>query len=95
MVNPGPNPKDSLYDPFTYLMFGQSAPPQNPYGPPQGYGVQSPPPRPQLLKPFMDQNGQIDFAKMMSSATQFVNVLQQTAPAIKQLSPLLKFFKRP
>ncbi|WP_262392459.1 hypothetical protein [Sporolactobacillus inulinus] len=30
----------------------------------------------------------------MNGASQLVNVINQTAPAIKQLSPLLNFFKK-
>ncbi|TGA97105.1 hypothetical protein E4665_12835 [Sporolactobacillus shoreae] len=102
MAQPGQNPRDSIYDPFTYMMFGQQTPPTAPpqafyqNGAPQASGMQ-PPARPQtsFMKPFTDQNGHIDVGKMMSGANQLVTVLNQAAPAIKQLSPLLKFFKRP
>lgn len=105
MVQPGQNPRDSAYDPFTYLMFG----PQNPQEqPPQAFyqngggqtssipgGAQWPPSQSSIVKPFLDQNGHIDIGKVMNGATQFVNIINQTAPAIKQLSPLLKLFQRP
>ncbi|MET1248111.1 YppG family protein [Sporolactobacillus sp. STCC-11] len=116
MIQPGPNPRDSHFDPFTYLMFGSQIPPvQQPqaYQPPQEFyqnngwqasGMQtapvqplqpSQPAQPGFLKPFLGQDGHIDVGKMMNGASQLVNVINQTAPAIKQLSPLLNFFKKP
>ncbi|MCO7174501.1 YppG family protein [Sporolactobacillus kofuensis] len=112
----GPNPRDSHFDPFTYLMFGSQIPPaqapQN-FQPPQAFyqngawqasGMQMPPVQqpqspqpiqPGFLKPFLDQQGHIDVGKMVNGASQLMNVINQTAPAIKQLSPLLNFFKKP
>jgi hypothetical protein len=102
MIPSGRNPRDQIYDPFTYLMFGQYPPPAVPpqafyqNGTPQASGQQAQlPSQPGFIKPFMDQNGHFDVGKVMNGATQLVTVLNQTAPAIKQLSPLLKFFKRP
>ncbi|BBN98455.1 YppG family protein [Sporolactobacillus terrae] len=118
MVQPSHNPRDSHFDPFTYMMFGSQVPPmqQQPYQPPQAFyqnggwqasngQPQMPPPvapmqqapqRPPagFLKPFLGQDGHIDVGKMMTGASQLVNVINQTAPAIKQLSPLLNFFKK-
>jgi hypothetical protein len=54
----------------------------------------SQPAQPGFLKPFLGQDGHIDVGKMMNGASQLVNVINQTAPAIKQLSPLLNFFKK-
>lgn len=101
MAQPGQNPRDSIYDPFTYMMFGQQRPPAAPpqafyqNSPQQASGMQGPKSQSSFLKPFMDQNGHMDVGKMMNGATHLVSVLNQTAPAFKQLSPLLKFFKRP
>lgn len=106
MVQYGQNPHDAIYDPFTYFTFGSQRPPvQPPYGGygyysggawPQGGAMQSPVPAQQpqqpLMKPFVDQNGHFDIGKVVSGATQLASVINQTAPAIKQLSPLLKFF---
>ncbi|MCL1632872.1 YppG family protein [Sporolactobacillus sp. CPB3-1] len=83
----GPNPRDSHFDPFTYLMFGSQIPPAQPMQPMQ-------PAQPGFLKPFLGQDGHIDVGKMMNGASQLMTVINQTAPAIKQLSPLLNFFKK-
>ncbi|CAM3038743.1 YppG family protein [Sporolactobacillus spathodeae] len=96
MVQPGQNPRDSIYDPFSYMMFGSQMPPVQP---PQGFhpnnSIQPPmPQQPNMMKPFLDQNGHFDVSKVVNGATQLVSVINQTAPAIKQLSPLLKFFQR-
>ncbi|MDN3954216.1 YppG family protein [Sporolactobacillus laevolacticus] len=111
----GPNPRDSHFDPFTYLMFGSQIPPAQPtqtFQPPQAFyqnggwqssGMQMPPAQPMqpmqpaqpgFLKPFLGQDGHIDVGKMMNGASQLMTVINQTAPAIKQLSPLLNFFKK-
>ncbi|MFT8363191.1 MAG: YppG family protein [Sporolactobacillus sp.] len=97
MVQPGQNPHDSIYDPFSYMMFGSQMPPvQPPYGFQQPLSGAQPqmPQQPNLMKPFLDQNGHFDVGKVVNGATQLVSVINQTAPAIKQLSPLLKFFQR-
>ncbi|WP_353947586.1 YppG family protein [Sporolactobacillus sp. Y61] len=99
MIQQGQNPGDSAYDPFTHLMFGSPLPPAHPaqnYYQNSGWqagGVPSQAMQPAILKPFLDQNGQFDIGKVVNGATQVVSVINQTAPAIKQLSPLLKMFK--
>ncbi|WP_229727453.1 YppG family protein [Sporolactobacillus putidus] len=100
LVQYGPNRRDGEFDPFTHFMFGSQRPPVQP--PHEFYQNNSwqasgtqPPQRPGFLKPFLDPNGHFDTGKMMNGATQLVTVIKQTAPAVKQLSPLLKFFKRP
>ncbi|RYM01775.1 hypothetical protein EWH99_11895 [Sporolactobacillus sp. THM7-7] len=94
------NERDRVYDPFTHLMFGSQLPPSQP---PQEFyqnsawqasGTQSAPNHPQFLKPFLDKKGNIDMGKVMNGASQIVTVINQTAPAVKQLSPLLKLFKK-
>ncbi|MCL1631051.1 YppG family protein [Sporolactobacillus sp. CPB3-1] len=116
MVQSYYNPRDSHFDPFTYLMFGAQMPPaqpSQPMQPPQTFyqngtwqasGTPIPPmqnahqplpSQPGFLKPFLGQDGHIDLTKMVNGASQLVNVINQTAPAIKQLSPLLNFFKKP
>ncbi|MDD9147290.1 YppG family protein [Sporolactobacillus sp. CQH2019] len=100
LVQYGQNRRDGEYDPFTHFMFGAGRPPVQP---PQAFyqnnGWQASAPKssqhPGFLKPFLDQNGHFDTGKMMNGATQLVTVFKQTAPAVKQLSPLLKLFKRP
>lgn len=100
MAQNGRNSRDGNFDPFTHFMFGGQRPPVQP---PQEFyqnsswqasGAQTPQ-RPGFLKPFLDQQGHIDTGKMMNGATQLFTVIKQTAPAVKQLSPLLKFFKKP
>ncbi|MFX3619613.1 MAG: YppG family protein [Sporolactobacillus sp.] len=100
MVQPGQNPRDAVYDPFSYMMFGSQVPPTPPHGYYQGNSWQpgnmqpQTPTHPALLKPFLDQQGHVDVGKMVNGATQLVSVINQTAPVFKQLSPLLKFFNR-
>lgn len=101
MVPFGQNEKDRAFDPFTHMMFGAKLPPQRPPQPfyqngalPSGMEPGQPG-QPSLLKPFLDKDGHVDIGKVMNGANQLVSVINQTAPAIKQLSPLLKFLKRP
>ncbi|RYL95604.1 hypothetical protein EWI07_00025 [Sporolactobacillus sp. THM7-4] len=104
MVKSEQNARDRAFDPFTHFMFGSQLPPNLP---PQEFyqnngwqasGTQAPQQTPQgqpgFLKPFLDQNGHIDVGKVMNGANHFVSVINQTAPAVKQLSPLLKLFKK-
>ncbi|WKB35064.1 YppG family protein [Terrilactibacillus sp. S3-3] len=46
------------------------------------------------MQHFLDKEGNIDFNKMMTSADQLMQVINKTAPMVKQLSPLLNFFKK-
>lgn len=96
------NPQDNRYDPFTHMMFGSYLPPAGP--PPQesyqtgeSYTSGTPnqsQPAPGFMQHFLDKEGNIDFNKMMTSADQLMQVINKTAPMVKQLSPLLNFFKK-
>lgn len=46
-----------------------------------------------LLNYFQDENGQMDFNKMMSTVGQVSNTVKQISPMVKQFSTIMKSFK--
>lgn len=46
-----------------------------------------------VLSYFQDENGQMDFDKMMSTVGQVANTVQQISPMVKQFSSIMKSFK--
>ncbi|MFC7393102.1 hypothetical protein [Scopulibacillus cellulosilyticus] len=83
----------------------QQMPMQQPMQQPQQQQVQSQP-QPQQQQqqnspnqqpnamPFFDNNGNLDFNKLMSGANQVFNMINKTGPMLKQISPLLNMFKK-
>ncbi|WP_347550746.1 YppG family protein [Pseudalkalibacillus hwajinpoensis] len=60
---------------------------QQPYPPYQHY-----PGGPTFLHQFKKQNGNYDMPKMMNSASQMINTVQQFSPMVKQMGSLLNLF---
>lgn len=46
-----------------------------------------------VMQQFLDENGQMDFQKMLSTVGQFADTVQQVSPVIKQLNDLVRSFR--
>ncbi|SFE35300.1 YppG-like protein [Lentibacillus persicus] len=89
-----PQTINTRYDAHNLTAFEVFAKPKQPvYGPfPHYPGISAPQPSPQanLLKYFQNQDGQIDIEKMLSTAGQVVNTVQQVSPVVKDVGQLMK-----
>lgn len=46
-----------------------------------------------VIQQFLDENGQVDIQKMLSTVGQFADTVQQVSPVIKQLNDLVRSFR--
>lgn len=46
-----------------------------------------------FLQQFLDENGQVDIQKMLTTIGQFADTVQQVSPVIKQLNDLVRNFR--
>lgn len=92
MGQPNQSQQNGYIDPFTQMMFGPptaSPPPQQQNQPAnQGNNVSG------MMPSFFDENGNMDFNKMMAGADQLYKVINKAGPMMKQISPLLSLFKK-
>lgn len=89
-----PNNNGGQQPPFNpFMMWGPhpGPPPMMQQQPPQFNQNQG---MPNLMHGFFDSSGNFDMNKMMSSVGKMQKLYSQTQPMIKQLSPLLSFFKK-
>lgn len=61
------------------------------YPPPQSFSNQSQ--SPGFLTQFQDENGQMNFEKVLSTVNQLANTFQQVTPVIQQVSAMIKTFR--
>lgn len=94
-----PYPNEPVPPPTPFAQFAKPAQPQNwpafmqqnPNFFPQQQEAQQP--SNNLIAYFQDQNGQVDFGKMLSTVSQVANTFQQVTPVIQQISSMIKSFR--
>ncbi|MBM7644011.1 hypothetical protein JOD45_000202 [Scopulibacillus daqui] len=82
------------YQPMQQMPMQQPKQVQSQSQPQQTNQQQNPPSQPPNAMPFLDNNGNLDFDKLMSGANQVFNLINKTGPMLKQISPLLNLFKK-
>ncbi|GGH88713.1 hypothetical protein JOD43_000734 [Pullulanibacillus pueri] len=94
-------PNNHQRPPFNPYMWGpppqwqQPMMPMPPQQQQQPMNVQNQPSNmPNFMQGFLDKDGNFDFNKMLDGANKVHNIINQTQPLIKQLGPLLNFFKK-
>jgi hypothetical protein len=72
----------SSYHPFDMMFSPQDSPPP----------TQQKNGSPQLLAPFLTEDGSIDYDKVTNNMEQVINIIQRTGPLMKQLGPIFSLF---
>ncbi|MFD1361998.1 YppG family protein [Lentibacillus salinarum] len=80
--------------PTPFEVFSKPKQPMNWQAYPQSAGESYQAPQPNnLLYQFQDENGGLDIDKMLSTAGQVANTVQQISPMVKQVGDFMKQFK--
>ncbi|SFB04364.1 YppG-like protein [Lentibacillus halodurans] len=88
------NPHYPSQFPTPFEVYSKPKQPMNWEGYPQPGAISSHPPLPNhLLYYFQDHNGELDLDKMLSTAGQVANTVQQISPMVKQVGDFMKQFR--
>lgn len=89
--------QESIPPPTPFAMYAKPKQPSQMQQPPHAFyqtmQQQTPKPNNSLIAYFQDQNGQIDYGKMLSTVSQVATTFQQVTPVIQQINAIIKSFR--